>query len=158
MLASWNSTDLNRERESYFTTGGLPPISSSWRQAPWVPRPQFYCPLNPQYIPSGRTQQKTSLPATPLLFHNVTISADPQRTPFPAVFLFIALRGVTYSIVASLFIVPKPSNGHLFRLIYSSFQRTCHSMNQSALTTTDWALQLCRHLGVLLLVCGVWFD
>jgi hypothetical protein len=25
-----------RERECYFTTGGLPPISSSWRQAPWV--------------------------------------------------------------------------------------------------------------------------
>jgi hypothetical protein len=26
---------------SYFTSGGLPPISSSWRQAPWDPRPEF---------------------------------------------------------------------------------------------------------------------
>jgi hypothetical protein len=25
------------QRQSYFTTGGLPPISSSWRQAPWGP-------------------------------------------------------------------------------------------------------------------------
>jgi hypothetical protein len=29
-------------------TGGLPPISSSWRQAPWDPRPQtFFFQLNP---------------------------------------------------------------------------------------------------------------
>jgi hypothetical protein len=27
-----------RERESYFTTGDLPPISSSWRRAPWGSR------------------------------------------------------------------------------------------------------------------------
>jgi amino acid permease len=26
---------LKSEREIYFTTGGIPPISSSWRQAPW---------------------------------------------------------------------------------------------------------------------------
>jgi hypothetical protein len=27
--------------QSYFTTGSLPPISLSWRQAPWDPRPEF---------------------------------------------------------------------------------------------------------------------
>jgi hypothetical protein len=27
---------------SYFTTGGLPPISSSWRKAPWDSRPVFF--------------------------------------------------------------------------------------------------------------------
>jgi hypothetical protein len=27
--------------QSYFTTGGLPPISSSWRQAPWGMRPKI---------------------------------------------------------------------------------------------------------------------
>jgi hypothetical protein len=27
--------------QSYFNTDGLPPISSSWRQAPWGPRPEF---------------------------------------------------------------------------------------------------------------------
>jgi hypothetical protein len=34
-------TQLNwlSQSQSYFTTGGLPPISSSWRQAPWDPRP-----------------------------------------------------------------------------------------------------------------------
>jgi hypothetical protein len=30
------------QSQSYFTTGGLPPISSSWRQAPWGPRPEFF--------------------------------------------------------------------------------------------------------------------
>jgi hypothetical protein len=30
--------------QSYFTTGGLPPISSSWRQAPWDPRPDLFFP------------------------------------------------------------------------------------------------------------------
>jgi hypothetical protein len=28
--------------KSYFTTGGLPPISSSWRHALWDPRPVFF--------------------------------------------------------------------------------------------------------------------
>jgi hypothetical protein len=30
------------QNQSYFTTGGLPPISPSWSQAPWDPRPVFY--------------------------------------------------------------------------------------------------------------------
>jgi hypothetical protein len=30
------------QSQSYFTTGGLPPISSSWWQAPWVSRPGFF--------------------------------------------------------------------------------------------------------------------
>jgi hypothetical protein len=29
------------QSHSYFTTNGLPPISSSWRQAPWDPGPEF---------------------------------------------------------------------------------------------------------------------
>jgi hypothetical protein len=33
---------LSMERESYFTTDGLPPISLSWRQAPWHQRPVFF--------------------------------------------------------------------------------------------------------------------
>jgi hypothetical protein len=32
--------------QSYFTTGGLPPISSSWRQAPWDSRSAFFFQLN----------------------------------------------------------------------------------------------------------------
>jgi hypothetical protein len=30
-----------RTSQSYFTTGSLPPISSSWRQAPWGSRPKI---------------------------------------------------------------------------------------------------------------------
>jgi hypothetical protein len=32
--------------QSYFTTGGLPPNSSSWRQAPWDSRPVIFSQLN----------------------------------------------------------------------------------------------------------------
>jgi hypothetical protein len=34
------------QRQIYFTTGGLPHISSSWRQAPWESRPVFFFQLN----------------------------------------------------------------------------------------------------------------
>jgi hypothetical protein len=37
---------LVRVKVSYFTTGGLPPISPSWRQAPWDSRPVFFFQLN----------------------------------------------------------------------------------------------------------------
>jgi hypothetical protein len=33
---------LSRQRQSYFTTGGLSPISSSWCQASWDSRPEFF--------------------------------------------------------------------------------------------------------------------
>jgi hypothetical protein len=36
----------DRENESYFTTCGLPPISSSWRRAPWDSRSFFFPQLN----------------------------------------------------------------------------------------------------------------
>jgi hypothetical protein len=35
-----------RQSQSYFTTGGLPPISLSWRQAPWDSRPAIFFQLN----------------------------------------------------------------------------------------------------------------
>jgi hypothetical protein len=41
------STQLNSDlmqSQSYFTTGGLPPISLSWRQAIWDSRPEFSPP------------------------------------------------------------------------------------------------------------------
>jgi hypothetical protein len=85
------------------------------------------CHVGPRDIVSGRTQQKTSLPTIPLSLQDVAISADPQKTPLPAVLLLVKLRGVTYSIVASLFIMPWPSKGRVFWLNYSGFQRTCHN-------------------------------
>jgi hypothetical protein len=33
---------IQRQSQSYFTTGGLPPISSSWRQAPWDSLPDIF--------------------------------------------------------------------------------------------------------------------
>jgi hypothetical protein len=51
------------------------------------------------------------------------------RTPFPAVLSLVTLHGMTYSIVASLFIVSQPSNGRLFWLTYSGLQQTCHNIS-----------------------------
>jgi hypothetical protein len=49
--ASSNLTDRPKrqsQNHSYFTTVGLPPISSSWRQVPWDSRPEifFFLQLN----------------------------------------------------------------------------------------------------------------
>jgi hypothetical protein len=45
--------------QSYFTTRGFPPISSSWRQAPWDSRPDFFhlntCGHTP-YVTSSLTR------------------------------------------------------------------------------------------------------
>jgi hypothetical protein len=47
--------------QSYFTTGGLPPIIPSWRQARWDPRPEFFifqlntCGYSP-YVTSSLTR------------------------------------------------------------------------------------------------------
>jgi hypothetical protein len=46
-IAGWppphNWTELSQSQSQiYFTTGGLPPISSSWCQAPWDLRPEFF--------------------------------------------------------------------------------------------------------------------
>jgi hypothetical protein len=47
------------ESQSYFTTGGLTPVSSSWRQAPWDPWPVFFqlntCGYSP-YVTSSLTR------------------------------------------------------------------------------------------------------
>jgi hypothetical protein len=45
--------------QSYFTTGGLSPISSSWRQAPWDPQQVFFfntCGYSP-YVTSSLTRE-----------------------------------------------------------------------------------------------------
>jgi hypothetical protein len=42
----------------------------------------------------GRTEQETPLSTNPLLLHVVTVGADPQRTPFPAVLPLVTVRDV----------------------------------------------------------------
>jgi hypothetical protein len=65
-FTSLHSTELHSVRESenqsqsYFMTGGLPPISCSWCQAPWDPWPALFlqlntCSYNP-YITSSLTR------------------------------------------------------------------------------------------------------
>jgi hypothetical protein len=41
-LTPTNSSQSQRQSQNYFTTDGLPPISSPWRQAPWDPRPEIF--------------------------------------------------------------------------------------------------------------------
>jgi hypothetical protein len=63
------------ESQSYFTTGGLPPISLSWRQAPWGSRQRFFPTSRlTSYVASARIAYKTPLPAL-LLLYDVTIGA-----------------------------------------------------------------------------------
>jgi hypothetical protein len=85
------------------------------------------CHVGPRDVALGRTQQKTPLPTIPLSLQHVAIGADPKKTPLPAVPLLVNLRGVTYSIAASLFITSWPSKGRFFWLNYSRFQRPCHT-------------------------------
>jgi hypothetical protein len=51
---SLNRTTLQSQSQSqsqsYFTAGGLPPISSSWRQVPWDPRPNIFFSWTPVLI------------------------------------------------------------------------------------------------------------
>jgi hypothetical protein len=44
--ASTRNISELRQSQSYFTTGGLPLISSSWHQAPWDSPPEFVFQLN----------------------------------------------------------------------------------------------------------------
>jgi hypothetical protein len=52
---------LKSRSQSYFTTGSLPPISSSWCQAPWDPRLEFFFQLNScgnsPYVTSSLTRR-----------------------------------------------------------------------------------------------------
>jgi hypothetical protein len=58
---SATTDSVQSQSQSYFTTGGLPPISSSWRQAPSDSRPHFFPQLNTcgqsPYITSSLTRE-----------------------------------------------------------------------------------------------------
>jgi hypothetical protein len=46
-LVTCDACDCASQSQSYFTTGGLPPISSFWSKAPWDSRPEIFFQLNP---------------------------------------------------------------------------------------------------------------
>jgi hypothetical protein len=56
-LSQWSA---DHKVQSYFTTGGLPPIRSSWHQAPWAPQPKIFFQLtscgNGPYVTSSLTR------------------------------------------------------------------------------------------------------
>jgi hypothetical protein len=93
-LAELNSLSAELiESRSYFTTGGLPPINSPWRQAPWDLRVQrdstiFYC-LRFEILPNWRARSSYLYPlgagwsgytprhwfpfSSPLMTHRATV-------------------------------------------------------------------------------------
>jgi hypothetical protein len=60
-----SSTVDSKWSQNYFTTGGLPPDSSSWRQAPWGSRSEIVFQLKPcghsPYVTSSLTRRWGSL-------------------------------------------------------------------------------------------------
>jgi hypothetical protein len=45
--ANWPTHPPTPQSQSYFTTGGLPPVSSPWCRVPWGSWPEFFLQLNP---------------------------------------------------------------------------------------------------------------
>jgi hypothetical protein len=68
----------SKSSPSYFTTGSLPLVSSSWRQAPWESRPDFLfnwtLALNSPYVSSCLTRRWVCLLWICLAFRQVHIS------------------------------------------------------------------------------------
>jgi hypothetical protein len=79
--------------QSHFTTGGWPPISSSWRQAPWDPRPVFFSIEHP------RSYSLYNILSDERMGLSFTISAVPRqrshsraRVPRDSTIIFYPLR------------------------------------------------------------------
>jgi hypothetical protein len=76
-LEIWSNIKVKSHSQIYFTTVGLPPNSSSWRQAPWDPRPDFFqlnsCGNRP-YVTSSLTRSWGCLSWICLAFCQMYIS------------------------------------------------------------------------------------
>jgi hypothetical protein len=78
--------------QSYFATGGLPPISSSWRRAPRESRPEFFS----QSIPCGHSPYITSSLTRGWVCHLQLLPA-----PVSAFILGFESRGTRHHILLS---------------------------------------------------------
>jgi hypothetical protein len=82
--STWATFLCQSQSQSYFTTGGLPPISSSWRQAPWDPRADFFFRLNScgnsPYVASSLTRRWVCLSQICLVFRPTPRYIDSART------------------------------------------------------------------------------
>jgi hypothetical protein len=89
-LVHWNQatrvqSQSQSQSQSYFTTGGLPPISSSWRQTPWDSRPEIFLQLSPcgysPYVTSSLTRGWfCRLQLLPAFASAVTLGSESRRT------------------------------------------------------------------------------
>jgi hypothetical protein len=101
-----------------FTTAAVPRQRSLSQVR--VPSLWLSC-FNSPDIASSRTHREHSFQQNFYCFMTSLSSRTAYKKSFPGVLPLVTLRGGTYSFVASLFIVPLPSNGRLFSLNYSGF-------------------------------------
>jgi hypothetical protein len=88
------------QSQSYFTTGGLPPINLSWRQVPWDSWPEFffYPQLNPfvisPYVTSSLTRRWVQLPWSLVLLK--TPRHGTQRKHLSQQFFYCCIRQLSH--------------------------------------------------------------
>jgi hypothetical protein len=77
-----HSSQSQSQSQCYFTTGSLPPINSSWRQAPWDPRSEFLfsTEYSPYVTPSLRRGRVWSLQLLLGLASTVILRSDSRGT------------------------------------------------------------------------------
>jgi hypothetical protein len=124
---TWDSWPIRVKSQSNFTTGGLPLITSFWRQAPWGSRPDFFqpntCGRSP-YVTSSLTIELvivTILIIRVLLYlgadrkQNTSLNCSPVLLYVSFVTGTCLNSGATASCVGNVLTETMPSNGP-FRL------------------------------------------
>jgi hypothetical protein len=105
------------QSQSYFTTGGLPPISSSWRQAHGQRSFQLNSCSNSPYVTSSLTRNIVLMTAAPhyIAWVRTAQRTPPQQLPFLRACLLRLLPSSGCCMAASRLL---PSNGSTCHNIY----------------------------------------
>jgi hypothetical protein len=128
------------QSQNYFTIGGLPPFSSSWRQAPWYSRQAFFFQLNScghsPYVASSLTRDLPQSKSK--LFYDWRFTANhfvlaPSPLRFTTRFFFFQLNpcGSSLYVTSSL-----TRRGICFLLICSAFRQLYVSHLQHVIGTS----------------------
>jgi hypothetical protein len=84
VLERTNRLLCHSQSQSYFTTGCLHPISSSWRQAPWDSRPAFFFQLNTcfhsPYVTFSLTRGWVCSLQLPVLASTIILRSESRET------------------------------------------------------------------------------
>jgi hypothetical protein len=98
ILVQFFQLNWQSRSQSFFTNGGLPPISSSWRQASWDSRPVIffhlnYCGYSP-YVTSSLTKECVCREAVSVVYNCCWTSPAQSSGPSPAglMTIFYCLR------------------------------------------------------------------